>query len=109
MDESETAEQSLARYFEERRGDVSGWKPAGKRPRSRGVTSVFSVRFAQNELEVVQAAAERDAKPISTFIREAALEAARPRTVLELEVKASQPIDTDLFKRALDRTPLSAA
>jgi len=73
------AEAVLRRYYESRRGDVSGWKPAdGRQTTKGGVTSVFSVRFTGEELRTVQAAAERKEMPISTFVRKAALEAAEP-------------------------------
>lgn len=79
MVEGETRDERIARFYEERRGDVSGWRPAGRRLGSRGrSTSAFSVRFTDEELDAVEAAADRKEMPMSTFIRQAALEAAKP-------------------------------
>ena len=81
MDEKNMNDEEVAKYYEQRRGDVSGWRHV-ERPRKsqRGrSTSVFSVRFTQEELQSLQAAADQRGQYISAFIRDVALEAARPR------------------------------
>ena len=70
-------ERDLAKYYDERRGDLSLWseKPAkAKVRRSGGV--VFSLRFSKDELELLQARADAEGIPVSQFIRRSALEAA---------------------------------
>jgi hypothetical protein len=95
--------KQMAKLYEERRGDVAGWKPAGKRIRaSRGATSVFSVRFTQDELGSVQAAADREGVAVSAYIREAALDSARPQDKLELHLSATGTIDSRLMRRAAE-------
>ena len=74
-------EEELARYYEERKGDLSQWetKPRKIRVRRGGPSTVFSMRFAPEELKVAQDAAGRLGVTVSEFIRRSALEAAQGR------------------------------
>jgi hypothetical protein len=67
--------EELARDFEERRGDISMWaqKPSKIRVRRGGPSTVFSVRFAREELNRLQEAADKRGRTISELIRTAAL------------------------------------
>lgn len=51
----------------------------GRPPREGGPTQTVTVRFGPEERAEVDAAAERAGKPSTTFIREAALKAARSK------------------------------
>jgi hypothetical protein len=70
-------DEELARYFEEHKGDVSLWekKPLKIRVRRGGPSTVFSVRFAPEELERLQRAADIRGITVSDFIRSVALSA----------------------------------
>lgn len=74
-------ERELAKYFDERRGDVSLWadRPAKAQVR-KGSTVVFSVRFAREDLELVQERAQAEGLTVSEFIRRSALRAAESGT-----------------------------
>jgi len=71
-------EEELARYYEERKEDLSQWetKPRKIRVRRGGPSTVFSIRFAPEELKLIQDVAESREVTISDFIRRSALEAA---------------------------------
>ena len=81
MSKREQTNEELARYFEARRGDVSEWaeKPTRIRVRRGGPSTVFSIRFAKDELSRLQEVADTRGITISELIRTAALkEATRP-------------------------------
>jgi len=71
-------EEELARFYEERKGDLSLWQKTPRQIRRRrgGASTVFAVRLAPSELEELQAAAKRAGTTVSDFIRSAALRAA---------------------------------
>jgi hypothetical protein len=68
-------EQELARFHEERRGDVSLWekKPRQIRKRRGGPSTVFTLRLAPEELEQLYSAATSQGETLSDFIRKGAL------------------------------------
>lgn len=74
MSTRKQTEEELARYFEERRGDISMWaaKPTKIRVRRGGPSTVFSVRFTREELNLLQEAADKQGITISELIRAAA-------------------------------------
>src|SRR3972149_3640347 len=81
MTKREQTNEELARYFEARRGDVSEWaeKPTRIRVRRGGPSTVFSIRFAKDELSRLQNVADARGITVSELIRTAALkEATRP-------------------------------
>ncbi len=71
-------EADLARYFDERKGDLSQWetKPRRIRVRRGGPSTVFSIRFAPEELKLIQLAATIQGMTVSEFVRRASLGAA---------------------------------
>ena len=90
---ADASDEALARYFEERKGEVAIWeeKPLKIRVRRGGASTSFAVRLAPEELEELQAAAKKRGRTVSDFIRSAALAAARvevepARTVSVAEV-----------------------
>ena len=72
-------EEDLARFFEERRGDISQWEPnpAKIRRRRGGPSTIFSLRLAPEELQELRTVAERRGLSLSELIRRAALREAR--------------------------------
>jgi uncharacterized protein (DUF1778 family) len=92
---SEMNEQQLARYFEERKGDLSLWerKPAMIRVRRGGPSTVFSLRLTPEELEEIYRAAAKKGQTTSQFIRNASLDAAkRPVTPKDLAANNSREL-----------------
>ena len=79
MSEQPRADETLARFHEEHRGDTSLWesKPARIRVRRGGPSTVFSLRLAPEELTEIFQEAERQGLTTSEFIRRAALNATR--------------------------------
>jgi hypothetical protein len=75
----EMTEEELARYYEEREGDVSLWQRKSRpiRVRRGSPSIVLSVRLAPEELEELYEAAERMGETVSDFIRKGALRRAR--------------------------------
>jgi hypothetical protein len=82
-------EEALARYFEERAGDLSIWeeKPIKIRSRRGGPSVVFSVRLTPQELEVIRLAADGN---VSDFIRRVSLERARADLDKKLSARAAK-------------------
>jgi hypothetical protein len=73
----EMTEEELARFYEERRGDVSLWDKARRiRVRRGSPSTVFTLRLAPEELERLYRAAEKEAETMSEFVRRAALDRA---------------------------------
>lgn len=74
----EMTEAELAKFYEERKGDVSLWerKPAKIRVRRGGPSTVFSLRLAPEELELLFRRAEERGETVSEFIRGAAMKEA---------------------------------
>ena len=74
----EMNEGELARFYEERRGDMSLWEKKPRRIRARrgGPSTVFTLRLAPEELELLFEAATRQDETLSDFIRKGALERA---------------------------------
>lgn len=101
MAKSNQTSGELALFYEARRGDVADWKPSNKKkPTSRGApSSVFSVRFTQEELRTLQAAAGGNNQPVSTYIREAALESARQKTSVVFHFAARGVIEEQRLRR----------
>ena len=93
----------LAQYFEDRKGDTSLWEKNPRtirRRRGQGPSTSFAVRFAPDELELVQKTASAKNTTVSDFIRQAALKA----TGVEVD-QAANPLDCELLaslKRLLD-------
>jgi hypothetical protein len=86
MTKKEPTNEELARYFKARRGDVSDWaeKPTRIRVRRGGPSTVFSIRFAEDELSRLQNVADARGITVSELIRTAALkEAGRPPAEVE--------------------------
>jgi hypothetical protein len=69
-------DEELARFFEGRRDDLSGWEPA-KIQAPGSVTTAFSIRLDADELQMVQDCAARNGSTVSGFIRKAVLAAAQ--------------------------------
>jgi hypothetical protein len=74
-------EEDLARYFEERRGDISQWEPTPKKIRRRrgGPSTIFSLRLAPEELQELHTVALTRGMNLSDFIRSAALRESREK------------------------------
>src|SRR3990172_854948 len=86
MTKREQTNEELARYIEAQRGDVSEWaeKPTRIRVRRGGPSTVFSIRFAKDELSRLQNVADARGITVSELIRTAALkEAGRPSAEIE--------------------------
>ena len=82
----EMTEQELARFYEERQGDMSLWEKKPRRIRARrgGPSTVFTLRLAPEELEQLFEAAAHQDETLSDFIRKGALERA---TALDRKAK----------------------
>lgn len=78
----EMTEEELAAFYESRKGDLSLWesKPAKIRVRRGGPSTVFALRLAPEELELLHARARSQGRTVSDFIRSAALAAANSGT-----------------------------
>jgi hypothetical protein len=78
--------EQLGRYFDEHRKDDSLWKRKGRRvkkPRGeQNRTAVFQLRLSPDELEEISSAAGGN---VSDFVRTAALDRARNRTLYDGE------------------------
>ena len=73
----EMSEEELARFYEERRGDVSLWDKSRRiRVRRGSPSTVFTLRLAPDELEQLYRAAEAQSETMSEFIRSAAVDRA---------------------------------
>jgi hypothetical protein len=73
----EMNEEELARFFEERRGDLSLWDKSRRiRVRRGSPSSVFTMRLAPEELEQLYRAARIEDETMSEFIRKAAIDRA---------------------------------
>ena len=71
------SEEELARFYEERRGDVSLWDKSRRiRVRRGSPSTVFTLRLAPDELEQLYRAAEAQSETMSEFIRSAAVDRA---------------------------------
>jgi hypothetical protein len=81
----EMNEEELARFYEERRGDVSLWDKSRRiRVRRGSPSTVVTMRLAPEELELLYRAAKAEGETMSEFIRRAATDRAtlaekRPR------------------------------
>jgi len=96
-------EEELARFYEERKGDLALWQKTPRQIRRRrgGASTVFAVRLAPSELQDLQAAAKRAGTTISDFIRSAALRAASA---------SDEPAElASLLNEAAEQTRQSAA
>lgn len=84
----EMNEEELARFYEERRGDVSLWDKSRRiRVRRGSPSSVFTMRLAPEELEQLYRAAEIENVTMSEFIRKAAVDRA---ALLEKRVRRTR-------------------
>ncbi len=73
----EMNEEELARFYEERRGDVSLWDKSRRiRVRRGSPSTVFTLRLAPEELEQLYRAAELQGETMSEFIRKGAVDRA---------------------------------
>ncbi len=86
-EEGNREEEKLAKLYEEHAGDLSLWetKPRKIRIRRGGPSHTFSVRFAPEEMELLQSAADERGVTISELIREAALSAAKDERAATVE------------------------
>ena len=77
MDEKKARvpDKELAAFFEKHAGDMSLWETKPKRIRVRrgGPSHTFSIRFAPDEIELLEKAAEERGITISELIRSAAM------------------------------------
>ena len=75
----EMTESELAKYYEDRMGDVSQWqkKPVKMRIRRGGRSTMFSLRLTSEEMETLQKAAQERDVTLSDFIRSASLKEAQ--------------------------------
>jgi len=94
-------EEELARFYEERRGDMSIWseKPTKAKVR-RGGTVVFSLRFDRRELALLRERAEAQGTTLSEFIRRAVVReatAGAPVTVTMLELSPQTGTVRDMY------------
>jgi hypothetical protein len=81
LDTEELAQEREAQRFEEMAGDLTGWHRV-KRPiriRRGGPSHSFSVRFAPDEIDLLQETADEQNVTLTEFIRNAALSLARSR------------------------------
>jgi hypothetical protein len=80
-------DKELAEFFEKHAGDMSLWetKPKPIRVRRGGPSHTFSVRFAPDELELLDKAADERGITISELIRSAALAAVKDEHAATLE------------------------
>jgi hypothetical protein len=70
-------EEELARFFEERRGDMSLWDTSRRiRVRRGSASTVVTVRLAPEELEQLYRFANSEGETMSEFIRRAAMKRA---------------------------------
>jgi hypothetical protein len=70
-------EEELARFYEERRDDESLWDKSRRiRVRRGSPSTVFTLRLAPEELELLYQAARREGETMSEFIRKAATDRA---------------------------------
>lgn len=73
----EMSEKELARFYEERRGDVSLWDKSRRiRVRRGSPSTVFTLRLAPEELEQLYRAAEIQGETMSEFVRKGAVDRA---------------------------------
>jgi hypothetical protein len=71
------SEDELARFFEERRGDLSLWDKTRRiRVRRGSPSTVFTLRLAPEELDQLFRASASQGETMSEFIRRGALERA---------------------------------
>ena len=72
-------EEALARFYEERKGDLSLWQKKPRQIRLRrgdGPSTMFSLRMTGEELSKIALAAQKRGTTVSDFIRRAALKEA---------------------------------
>jgi len=70
-------EEELARFYEQRRGDVSLWDKSRRiRVRRGSPSTVFTLRLAPEELEQLSRVAEMQGETMSEFIRKGAIDRA---------------------------------
>lgn len=89
------AERDMARYFDERQGDLSLWadKPTPSKVR-KGGTIIISLRISKGELELLQSRAQEEGLSLSGLIRRTALRgvgaaASSACSVFDLESRAA--------------------
>jgi len=71
------SEEELARFYEERRGDVSLWDKSRRiRVRRGSPSTVFTLRLAPEELQLLYEAAKAQGVTMSEFVRKAATDRA---------------------------------
>jgi hypothetical protein len=81
LEPEELAQEREAQRFEEMAEDLTGWHRV-KRPiriRRGGPSHSFSVRFAPDEIDLLQEQADKQGVTLTEFIRNAALSAAKSR------------------------------
>ena len=85
-------ENEQARFYDERRGDVSLWaaKPSKANVR-RGGTVVFSLRFDRQELAFLRDKADAEGTTVSDLIRRAAMKEALGETLPIVEIVGPIP------------------
>jgi uncharacterized protein (DUF1778 family) len=89
------AQEDDATYYNDHKDDASEWGdplPDRDRP-TRRLGSMVSVRFAPEEVSELRAAADRENRSLSDFVRHAALSCAREKgwLVTSVAIGVSQP------------------
>ncbi|NUR03421.1 MAG: hypothetical protein HOY79_44965 [Streptomyces sp.] len=94
-------EPDRADYYEAHKDDPAEWGESQPAPtRRRRLDSMLSVRLAPTEVDAVRAAAEHLGISVSAFLRQAALQMARPPASTQPPA-APQPPAVDLVFTAL--------
>lgn len=82
--------ESDAEYYASHRDDEDEWgEPVRRKPASRRLASMISVRFTPDEAEMIRAAAANLGESVSNFVRDAAIRKAQGPGSVPLPVAAT--------------------